>query len=144
MVTNANKLAGDMKTGNSLGHSGPVLVEFEGYGSANIENYHFVVTVCQTASNHDISHLPFSAAKQQNKCKVLLGNKQFKSSPAEKDSGVLVEERLDMSQQCGLAAQKADSILGCINGSRASEDCEDVEQVAQTSCGHTTPGNIQG
>lgn len=57
------------------------------------------------------------------------GDEQIKSSPGKKDLRVLGDERLDMSQQCALTAQKPSCILSCIKQRVASRAREGMNSV---------------
>jgi len=72
----------------------------------------------------------------KGKCRVLhlgrnhsmhqyrLGGDLLESISAERDLGVLVDDKLTMSQQCALVAKKTSGILGCSRRSVASRSRE--------------------
>jgi len=84
------------------------------------------------------------------KCKVLnmscgnlkhryrLGGEWIESSHEEKVLGVLVDEKLNMTRQCALTAQKANCILGCTKRSMTSRSRE----VILPLCSGETPPRI--
>ncbi|GAB0205630.1 cAMP-dependent protein kinase inhibitor alpha [Grus japonensis] len=89
------------------------------------------------------NHMKFNKAK----CKVLhmgqgnpkhnyrLSEEWIERRPKEEDLGVLIDEKLNMSQQCVLAAQKDNCILGCIKRNMTSR----WRQVILPLYAHETP-----
>ena len=53
-----------------------------------------------------------------------MGDTWLSKTTREKDLGIVVNHKLNMSQQCNVATKKANAILGCINRSIVSKSCE--------------------
>ncbi|GAB0204529.1 hypothetical protein GRJ2_002918500 [Grus japonensis] len=70
------------------------------------------------------SHMEKTRGRNNPKHQQSLGVDLLGSSTAEKDLGVLVDNRLSISQQCALVAKAANGILGCIKKSVASRSRE--------------------
>ncbi|PKU44431.1 hypothetical protein llap_5263 [Limosa lapponica baueri] len=87
---------------------------------ANLTKFH--------KAKYRVLHMGHSNTKH----KYSLGGEWIESSPEEKDLRVLVDEKLNMSWQRVLTAQKANHILGCIKRSMASRLREVILPISST------------
>ena len=73
-------------------------------------------------AKHRVLHLGWVNLHYQYR----LGDEGTESSPDEKNLGVLVDGKLDMTQQCSLTSQKGNCILDCIPSNVASRSREGI------------------
>jgi len=67
-----------------------------------------------------------------------LGDNLLERNSEEMNLGILVDDRLAMSQQCALTAKKANGILGCTNKSVASRSREVILPLLLCHCKATS------
>jgi len=94
--------------------------KLERWASANIMKFN--------KANCKVLHTGRANPKQ----KYRLGREWIESSPEKKDLRVLVDEKLSMTQQCALAAQKARCVLGCIPSSVARRSRDGILPLCST------------
>lgn len=84
--------------------------------------------------NYAVMHLGLGNSKRENR----LGSKWTASIPKEKNLGLLVDEKMNLSQQCVLVAQKAKCILGCIKRRMTSRARQEISHSTLPLWGHTS------
>ncbi|XP_041279602.1 triadin isoform X2 [Onychostruthus taczanowskii] len=85
-----------------------------------LERWAQVILMKLNNAKCEVLHLVWGSPKNNFR----LGREWKEASAGEKDLGLLVNERLDMTQQCVLEVKKAVCILGCIKSSVASTSKE--------------------
>ncbi|KAK4832489.1 hypothetical protein QYF61_023536 [Mycteria americana] len=129
-LDDGNKFADDTKLGGVIdtpeGHAAIQrdLDRLEKWGDRNLMKF----------NNRKCKVLHFGG--NNPRCQHMLGITQLKSIFAEKDLGVWVDTKLNVSQQCVLAAKKANGILDCIKQTTASRL---REVILPLSPGEATP-----
>jgi len=76
--------------------------------------------------------VPTSSSSTRPQAQIQLGGEWIDSSPEEKGLGVLANEKLNMTQQRALTAQKVICVLGCIKRSVASRSREVILPLCST------------
>ncbi|TRZ17328.1 hypothetical protein HGM15179_009777 [Zosterops borbonicus] len=76
---------------------------------------------------------------EQSQVQIQAGREWIESSPGEKDSGVFTDRKVNMTQKCEFAIQRANHILSCIQTSMASWS---REVILLLCCSRQTPPRV--
>ncbi|PKU39224.1 hypothetical protein llap_10476 [Limosa lapponica baueri] len=113
-----SKFADDTKLGSAVDL--PEELEVLQRDLDRVEHWAIINGMKLKKSKCQILHLGQSNARHKYKP----GEEWLESSPAERHLGVLIDSRLNRSEQRALAAEKANHILGCIRHSVTSQSKE--------------------